>query len=59
LPKIGGESWVTIRNNIMRHAMNLEDPIHENLSHHGRFKWVLKSTEMRILGKEIKNHHDD
>jgi hypothetical protein len=59
LPKIASESWVAIRNNIMWHAMNLEDTIHENLSHRGRCKWVLKSIEMRILGKEIKNHHDD
>jgi hypothetical protein len=30
LPKIVGESWVMIRDNRMRHAMKLEDLIHEN-----------------------------
>jgi hypothetical protein len=43
----------------MWHAMKLEDPIHENLSHNGCYKWVLKSTEMRILGKMINYHHDE
>jgi len=32
-PKIAGESWISIRNNRMRHAMKLEDMIHEKLSH--------------------------
>jgi hypothetical protein len=32
-PEIVGEGWVMIKNNRMRHAMNLEDLIHENLSH--------------------------
>jgi hypothetical protein len=32
-PKIAGECWISIRNNRMRHAMNLEDMIHEKLSH--------------------------
>jgi hypothetical protein len=59
LPKIACESWVTIRNNRVWHAMNLEDLVHETLSHHGCNKWVLKSIEMRILGKAIHNHHYD
>jgi len=59
LPQIAGEIWVTIRNNRMWHAMNLEDLIHENLSHGGCCKWVLKRKEMNILGKTINYHHDD
>jgi hypothetical protein len=47
------------RNNRVWHAMKLEDLIHENLSHRGCCKQVLKSTEMIILGKEINNHHDE
>jgi hypothetical protein len=43
----------------MWHAMKLEDLIHEKLSHSGCCKWVLKRTEMNILEKAIKNHHDD
>jgi hypothetical protein len=42
----------------MRHAMNLEDLMHENLSHSGGCKWVLERTKMRILGKTINYHHD-
>ena len=59
LPKIAGESWISIINNRMKHAMKLEDMIHENLSHSGCGKWVLKSTKMIILGKTIHDHHDD
>jgi hypothetical protein len=43
----------------MRHAMKLEDLIHENLSHIGCCKWVLKRKEMSILGKAIKYHRDE
>jgi hypothetical protein len=39
--------------------MNLDDMIHENLSHNGGGKWVLKSRKMSLLGKMINNHHDD
>jgi hypothetical protein len=39
--------------------MDLEDLIHETLSHRGCCKRVLKSAEMIILGKEINNHHGD
>jgi hypothetical protein len=56
---LNSESWVVIKNNRVWHVMNLEDLIHENLSHHGCYKWVLKSMEMSILGKVINNHHDD
>jgi hypothetical protein len=59
LPKIASESWIVIRNNRMWHAMKLEDLIHDTLSHNGCCKWVLKSTEMRILGKTINYQHDD
>jgi hypothetical protein len=43
----------------MRHAMKLENMIHENMSHCGCCEWVLKSTKMSIFGKEINYHHDD
>ena len=33
--------------------MKLEDTIHEEMSHNGGSKWVLKSTKMSILGKTI------
>jgi hypothetical protein len=59
LPKIACESWVAIKNNRVWHAMNLEYLIHENLSHRGCCKWVLKSAKMSILGKAMNNHHDD
>jgi hypothetical protein len=59
LPKLDGESGIYVRDNIMRHAMNLEYNIHEYLGHIGCFEWVLKSTEMRIFGKMIGDHHDD
>jgi hypothetical protein len=44
LPKIAGESGIFVRDNRMRHAMKLEDIIHENLSHYGCSEWVLKRT---------------
>jgi hypothetical protein len=44
LPNIAGESGISIRNNRMRHAMKLEDMIHEYLSHSGCGKWVLNNT---------------
>jgi hypothetical protein len=59
LPKIVVESWATIKNNRMWHAMKLENMIHEKFSHNGCCKWVLKSTKMSILGKMIKYHHDE
>jgi hypothetical protein len=58
-PKIVGESGISFINNRMRHAMKLEDMIHETLSQNGCGKWVLKSTEMSIVGKTINDHHDD
>jgi hypothetical protein len=33
LPKIAGKSGISVRDNRMRHAMKLEDIIHEKLSH--------------------------
>jgi hypothetical protein len=42
LPKIVGESWLSVKNNRMRHAMNFKDIIHENLSHYGCCEWILK-----------------
>jgi hypothetical protein len=53
LPKIAGESGISVRKNTMRHTMKLEDMIHENLSHNGGGEWVLKCMEMSILGKMI------
>jgi hypothetical protein len=43
----------------MRHAMNIEDSVHEKLSHIGGGKWVLKSIEMSISRKTINETHDD
>jgi hypothetical protein len=43
-PKIVGKSGISVRDNRMRHAMKLEDIIHENLSHCGCCEWVLEST---------------
>ena len=59
LLKIVGKSGISIRDNIMRHALKLEDIIHENLSHCGCCESVLESTEMSIFGKMIHDHHDD
>jgi hypothetical protein len=59
LPKIVGESGVSVRDNRIRHAMKLEDIIHEDLSHCGGCEWVLKSTKMSIFGETIYDHHDD
>jgi hypothetical protein len=41
-PKIVGRSGIFVRDNRMRHAMKLEDIIHENLSHYGCCEWVLE-----------------
>ena len=57
--KIASESWISVRDNRMRHAMMFEDIIHENMSHCGFGQCVLKSTEMSIFGKTINCHHDD
>jgi hypothetical protein len=43
----------------MRHVMKPEDMIHEKLRHIGGGEWVLKITEMSILGKTINYNHDD
>jgi hypothetical protein len=59
LPKISSKSGVSVRDNRMRHAMKLEDIIHEILSHCGFCEWVLENTEMSIFGKMINYHHDD
>jgi hypothetical protein len=39
LPKIAGESGISVRDNRMRHAMKFEYIIHENLSHYGCGEW--------------------
>jgi hypothetical protein len=44
LQKIVGESWITIRNNRVWHAMEFEDIIHKKFSHCGCGEWVLEST---------------
>jgi hypothetical protein len=42
LPKITSESWISVIDKIMRHAMTFNDSIHENLIHCGCSEWVLK-----------------
>jgi hypothetical protein len=59
LPKIVGESGISIRDNRIRNAMKLEDIIHEYLSHCGCGEWVLKRKKMSIFGNMINDHHDD
>jgi hypothetical protein len=59
LPKISSESGVYVRDNRIRHAMKLEDIIHEYLSHYGGCEWVFKRTKMRIFGETIYDHHDE
>jgi hypothetical protein len=59
LPKIAGESGVSVRDNIIRHVMKLEDIIHEDLSHYGGCEWVLKRRKMSTFGETIYYHHDD
>jgi len=58
LPKITGESWITIKDNRKMHAMKLEYIILTNSSHCVSGEWVLKSTKMNIFGKMIYYHHD-
>jgi hypothetical protein len=53
LPKIATESGVFVRDNRIRHAMNLEDIMHEYLSHYGAYECVLKTTKMIIYGEMI------
>ena len=50
MPKIVGESGVFVRDNRIRHSKKLEDSIHEDLSHRGCCKRVLKGAEMSVLG---------
>jgi hypothetical protein len=59
LPKNVGESGVSVRDNRIRHAMKLEDIIHEYLIHFGGCEWVLKSTKMIIFGEAINEHRDE
>jgi hypothetical protein len=58
LPKIEGGSGVSVRDNRIRHAMKLEDIIHEDLSHYSSYEWVSKRKKMRIFGEMIYDHHD-
>jgi hypothetical protein len=58
-PKMVGESGISVRDNIIRHAMKLDDIIHEHLSHCGCSKWVLNNTKMSIFGDMIVDHHDE
>jgi hypothetical protein len=44
LPKIASESWISIKDNRMRQAMEFEYIIHKNLNRCGCGEWVLKST---------------
>jgi hypothetical protein len=59
LPKIVGESGISVRYNAMRHVMKLEDMMHEKLSHCGGSEWVLNRKKMSIFGNMINYHHDD
>jgi hypothetical protein len=59
LPIIAYESWVSMKNNRVQHAMKLEYLVHENLSHCGCSKGVGKSEKMSILEKVIHHHHYD
>jgi hypothetical protein len=59
LPKIVGQSWITIGDNSVGHSMNFEYIIDEHLSHGGCCEWVLEGIEMNIFGKEIYYDHDD
>jgi hypothetical protein len=59
LPKIASESGVSARDNRIKHAMKLEDIIHEYLIQFGSCEWVLKRTKMSIFGETIHYHHDD
>jgi hypothetical protein len=58
-PKIASESWITVRDNRMRHAMEFEYIFQKKLSHNGCGEKVLNSTKMSIFGKMIYYHHDD
>ena len=58
-PNISSKSGISVKDNRMRHDMSLEYIIHENLSHIGGGKYVLKRIEMSRFGKTINNHHDD
>jgi hypothetical protein len=53
LPKIDGESGVSIRDNRIRHAMKLEYIIYEYLSHCGGYERVLKSTKQDIWRDDL------
>jgi hypothetical protein len=44
LPKIAGESWITIKDNRVRHAMEFEDIIRKKISHYGCGEWLLEGT---------------
>jgi hypothetical protein len=59
LAKIVGESGVSVRDNRIRHAMKLEDIIHEDSSHCGSCECMLKRTKMSIFGETIEEHHDE
>ena len=59
LPKIVVESWVSVKDNRVRHVMKLEDIIHKKLSCGGSSERMLKSTKMSIFGNKINNHHDE
>jgi hypothetical protein len=43
-PKNDGENGISVRDNIMRHAMKFEDIIHENLSYYGCSEGILQRT---------------
>jgi hypothetical protein len=49
LPKVSCEGWITIRENRVGHSMDIEDIIHQNLSHDGGCEWVLEGKKMSIF----------
>jgi hypothetical protein len=52
LPNISGESGVSVRDNRIRHEMNLEDIIHEYLIHCGSCEWMLKIKKNECIWRD-------
>jgi hypothetical protein len=59
LAKIVGESWISVGDNRLRHAMEFEYNIHKKLIHFGCGEHVLKRKKMNIFGKMIYYNHGD
>jgi hypothetical protein len=50
-PKVASEIWIIVEDNTMRHAMEFEYIIHENLSHSRCFEWVLEGYKNEHIWK--------